>query len=128
MGKWCVREIDRQRSKQMSQLETKIEATHRLQRDGRWVEASVYREKVRVENREKGMKRKEANEVSWAAMIAQFPPATGRIAVSNAVTADQPYSEYCNQVPDPSAEQLQTPSRDAVASALSALGLLGDVK
>ena len=42
--------------------ESKIEATHRLQKDGRWDEASEYRCEQRQKYRDEGLTKKEANE------------------------------------------------------------------
>lgn len=54
--------------------ESKIELTHRLQREGRWNEASEFRDKVRSEQREAGRPRAEANEAAWSRMAEKFPP------------------------------------------------------
>jgi hypothetical protein len=54
--------------------ETKIELTHRLQREGRWGEASVLREKLRRELREAGKTRAVANDEAWSRMADEFPP------------------------------------------------------
>ena len=54
--------------------ESKIELTHRLQREGRWNEASEFRDKVRSEQREAGRPRAEANEEAWSRMAEKFPP------------------------------------------------------
>lgn len=54
--------------------ESKIELTHRLQRDGRWNEASAFRDRVRKERREAGDTRDVAGEKAWEAMAQQFPP------------------------------------------------------
>jgi hypothetical protein len=54
--------------------ETKIDATHRLQKDGRWEEASEYRAEQRQKFRAEGFTKKEANEKAWEAMILKFPP------------------------------------------------------
>ena len=54
--------------------ESKIEATDRLRQEGRWSEASLYRDRVREELRSGGMKRKEAREAAWIAMFKRFPP------------------------------------------------------
>lgn len=57
--------------------ETKIDLTHRLQRDGRWEEASAFREKMRRELREAGKVRAVANDEAWARMADEFPPLSG---------------------------------------------------
>ena len=45
--------------------ESKIVATKRLQSEGLWNEASLYREEVREHLRGEGMTRKEANQGAW---------------------------------------------------------------
>ena len=61
--------------------ESRIAATHRLQREGRWDEASRYRDEVRRELRSEGKKRADANDGAWAAMLEEFPPlTTGTVA------------------------------------------------
>jgi hypothetical protein len=54
--------------------ESKITATDRLRKEGRWEEASLWRDKKRKTLREEGQPRTEANDASWQAMIEQFPP------------------------------------------------------
>ena len=54
--------------------EPKIEATHRLQRDGRWTAACEFRDRVRKERREAGDTRDVAGEKAWEAMAQEFPP------------------------------------------------------
>ena len=54
--------------------ESKIVATERLRRDGRWEEASMYRDEVRQQLRGKGRTKKDANEEAWQAMSEKYPP------------------------------------------------------
>ena len=54
--------------------ESKIVATKRLQDEGHWNEASLYREGIRETLRSEGMTRKEANRVAWEKMLEVFPP------------------------------------------------------
>jgi len=54
--------------------ESKIVTTERLRREGRWEEASAYRDQVRKELRSQGKPRKEAAERAWDTMMAKFPP------------------------------------------------------
>ena len=51
-------------------LESKIEATHRLQRSGQWNAASLYRDRERLKLRADGNTRAEAREGAWLAMTA----------------------------------------------------------
>jgi hypothetical protein len=55
-------------------LESKCIATDRLRREGRWEEASLWRDQNRVQLRAEGKTKTEANEAAWQAMIEQFPP------------------------------------------------------
>jgi hypothetical protein len=54
--------------------ESKIELTERLRREGRWAEASKFKDTALKEFRSKGMKRAEAAEEAWQAMANAFPP------------------------------------------------------
>ena len=54
--------------------ESKIVATKRLQAEGHWNEASLYREGIRETLRSEGLTRKEANRVAWEKMLEVFPP------------------------------------------------------
>lgn len=53
--------------------ESKIEATDRLRREGRWKYADIYREQQRQLLRNEGRTRAEAREMAWDRMIAAFP-------------------------------------------------------
>jgi hypothetical protein len=55
-------------------LESKCIATDRLRREGRWAEASLWRDQKRTQLRAEGKTRTEANEAAWQAMIEEFPP------------------------------------------------------
>jgi len=54
--------------------ESKIVVTERLRQEGRWEEASQYRDEVRKELRSQGKPRAEAAEAAWDAMMAKYPP------------------------------------------------------
>jgi hypothetical protein len=54
--------------------ESKIGLTERLRREGRWGEASKFKDEALKELRSKGMKRDEASEAAWEAMEQAFPP------------------------------------------------------
>lgn len=58
----------------MALLESKISATHRLQREDRWDLASRYRDSERLRLRADGKTRAEARESSWQRMIEKFQP------------------------------------------------------
>lgn len=53
--------------------ESKIELTERLRREGRWGEASRFKDTTVKEFR-KGMTRADATEAAWEAMAKAFPP------------------------------------------------------
>lgn len=55
-------------------MESKIHATERLRRDGRWDQASAFRDETRRKLRAEGKSKIEAGELAWEAMIAKFPP------------------------------------------------------
>ena len=54
--------------------ESKIVATHRLQREVRWEEATAFMDEVRAAERAEGKTRTEATEAAWAAMLEKYPP------------------------------------------------------
>ncbi|MBP85281.1 MAG: hypothetical protein CMJ64_00965 [Planctomycetaceae bacterium] len=54
--------------------ESKIEATDRLRREGRWSEASRYKDASVKRLRAAGKTKAEANDIAWADMLAAFPP------------------------------------------------------
>jgi hypothetical protein len=66
--------------------ESKIELTERLRREGRWSEASRWKDQTIKELRAGGMKRAEASEEGWRRMAAEFPPLV-------AATAAEPQAE-----------------------------------
>jgi hypothetical protein len=53
--------------------ESKIGLTERLRAEGRWSEASNFREAARAEFRAKGMGRQEAADAAWEAMAEAYP-------------------------------------------------------
>jgi hypothetical protein len=54
--------------------ESKIVATDRLRKEGRWEEASLWRDEKRKQLRADGQAKASSNEASWDAMRDQFPP------------------------------------------------------
>lgn len=56
-------------------IESKIELTRRLQREGRWHEASRFKDETITRLRAEGMKRNEAQNAAWEAMERLFPRA-----------------------------------------------------
>lgn len=54
--------------------ESKIALTERLRREGRWAEASKFKDTALADFRAKGMNRVEAGAAAWAAMAEAYPP------------------------------------------------------
>jgi hypothetical protein len=54
--------------------ESKIALTERLRREGRWAEASKFKDEALKKLRSKGMKRNEASDAAWEAMEQAYPP------------------------------------------------------
>jgi hypothetical protein len=54
--------------------ESKIALTERLRREGRWAEASKFKDAAVADFRANGMTRAEANEAAWTATAERFPP------------------------------------------------------
>ena len=67
-------------------LESKIHATERLRREGRWAEASAYRDDVRKRLRSEGKAKSEANELAWEEMISKYTPLPNLDDVNQMVT------------------------------------------
>ncbi len=54
--------------------QSKIELTERLRREGRWAEASQFKDQTVKKLRAGGMKRTEAGEQAWQKMAEAYPP------------------------------------------------------
>jgi hypothetical protein len=73
--------------------ESKIDLTERLRREGRWSEASKFKDAKLAEFRANGMKRTEAAEAAWTAMADAYPPLAGAAPVARtpeATSTDAP--------------------------------------
>ena len=68
-------------------MESKIATTDRLRREGRWEDASQYREETRRKLRADGKSKNEAGEAAWVAMLEKYPPA-GEATDTNAEPDD----------------------------------------
>lgn len=68
--------------------ESKIELTERLRREGRWAEASKFKDMVLADCRAKGFKRDEASDAAWEAMERAFPP-TATLASTTDIEANE---------------------------------------
>lgn len=56
--------------------ESKIDLTDRLRNEGRWAEASEFRDECRQALQDQGTRRRDANQQAWAMMAKEFPPLT----------------------------------------------------
>ncbi|MFH1921528.1 MAG: hypothetical protein ABIP48_16815 [Planctomycetota bacterium] len=54
--------------------ESKIDLTERLRREGRWAEASKFKDETVKKLRKEGLKRAEAGEQAWRKMAEVYPP------------------------------------------------------
>ena len=92
--------------------ESKIELTERLRREGRWAEASKFKDETVKKLREGGMKRSDANEKAWEEMAQAFPPLPP--------SADPPVGEQAAEPSDGTAEPtfLAAPLADIDVDAL----------
>jgi hypothetical protein len=54
--------------------ESKITITHRLEQEGRWAEASLFKDECISKLRAEGKTRRVAQQAAWEAMASQFPP------------------------------------------------------
>ena len=62
--------------------ESKIELTERLRAEGRWGEASRFKDEKLRELRSQGMTKAEAGEAAWEATAEKFPPQAEAAAVN----------------------------------------------
>lgn len=77
----------------------------RLEREGRWEEASSWRKDRELENMELGLKRKDAEAASWSAMDVEFGPIGDSIRGSLEATlrsfgVSEEYEDYVTPVED----------------------------
>jgi hypothetical protein len=73
----CIRPIGNgaEGNNGIQMTESKIVATDRLRKEGRWEEASLWKDEKRKQLRTDGKhNRAESNAAAWDAMIEQFPP------------------------------------------------------
>jgi len=94
--------------------ESKIELTHRLEREDRWAEASLFKDNHIAQLRAEGKTRKEAQQAAWEEMERRFPP----LEVS-------PQSNGVEDTPTAWAEHWDTASDDYVRDAQWVYGKIG---
>lgn len=82
-------------------MESKIELTDRLRREGRWSEASQFRHKIIKACRSRGLTKAAAREHAWKETAKAFPPAT---AEDPPDVLDDELSEWCSTCLDRVAE------------------------
>jgi hypothetical protein len=68
--------------------ESKIGLTERLRREGRWAEASRFKDQTVKTLRGEGMKRAEAGEAAWRRMAEAYPPLAIAGPVPESAAAD----------------------------------------
>ncbi len=89
--------------------ESKAELTDRLRREGRWSEASKFKDTALADFRAKGMKRDEAGDAAWEAMAEAYPPEEGVVVDAGRI---QGFQEIPSDWPDlPSNASLQAEVR-----------------
>ena len=75
--------------------ESKIELTERLRREGRWSEASLFKDETLRKLRSDGMTKADAGEEAWRRMAAKFPP----LADTGKPTPDAPDAAGAESLP-----------------------------
>ena len=58
----------------MGIAESRIETTDRLRRQGKWEEASRFKDQAKQRHRDAGKSRQESNRLAWEAVQEKFPP------------------------------------------------------
>jgi len=81
--------------------ESKIAMTERLRREGRWDEATIFKDDALRDFRSKGMRRDEASEAAWEAMEQAYPPiaAVAETADMQAEVATDTRIQGLNEIP-----------------------------
>lgn len=70
--------------------ESKIHLTERLRCEGRWAEASKFKDETIRRLRQGGMKRAEAGEQAWREMATAYPPLPPAEPAPDPAAADEP--------------------------------------
>ena len=83
--------------------ESKIVATERLRKEGRWNEASLFKDEAIKRLRAEGRTKSEASEAAWDEMLAKFPPLPEQTVATRlplyaamAVCVFSPYRAACS--------------------------------
>ena len=84
--------------------EPRYAATRRLQADGRWTQARIWRLEMKQRHITLGMDKIQANDLSWLQMISKFPPE----GVTPADIGDQPIEEESPEKPPAADVRTQT--------------------
>ncbi len=77
-------------------MESKATSTDRLRGERRWDEASAFKDETIANCRRKGMKRLDAQDAGWAAMLEKYPP----LATSSENEELAAYDPATNNLPD----------------------------
>ncbi len=80
--------------------ESKIEMTERLRAEGRWGEASRYKDETLRRLRAEGMKKAEAAELAWQRMAEKYPPHSPPAAWEEVVPADEDIDDLVERIGD----------------------------
>ncbi len=85
--------------------ESKATATDRLRREGRWNEASKFKDETIANQRREGMGRQDAQAAGWTAMLEKFAPApnsgeNGELATYDPATINLPDSSPASFLTD----------------------------
>jgi hypothetical protein len=76
--------------------ESKIDATDRLRREGRWGEASKFKDETIKKLRKEGMKQQEARDGAWKAMQDKYPPSNTEMVEESLLASDELWSDMAN--------------------------------
>lgn len=87
--------------------ESKIGLTHRLQQEGRWEEASRFKDEAIRRLRAEGLKRSEAQEAAWEAVSHEYPPVSAEVV-------DRTMRSSWDQLEDVAASEPQSFIEDAI--------------
>ena len=75
--------------------ESRIDATDRLRREGRWGEASKYKDEMLSQLRKDGIRRQDAQIEAWKAMLNKYPPLDPEDEEGPLLASDEPWDDMC---------------------------------
>lgn len=80
--------------------ESKINLTHRLQKEGRWGEATKFKDECIAKSRSKGMNRTESRQAGWEAMEKEYPPLSNPLNSSQSAPPDPEFDKMLRDLCD----------------------------